>query len=346
MNKFFTVFITVSSIFVTTAFPDALKNSLIKMMNTEDTTPGMVDLSRLDINSKPQVKRPSHRPSSTVVATINGENIIKRDADKYIYQRTKGQIDDFDFLPKKQKIMLIKEMSISTLARISAKKEMTKQEQTAVFTRLWMQKEALKYPVSDEHLKSVYNDLKKKAIDSKSNKPIPDFDTIKKNMKARISEKIIVDKLMEDVNITVIDANMIAGSINGSYISIDDANNALNSISHGRSSWRSIQKTDKERVLKMIAPSKLIETSLNRDLSSEEKDIALANFWMQNKIMKTRVSDKELRTTYSKIKEEFKKSKSKDKLPEFNELKGSLQMQVAKEKVVSTLMETAKIKLK
>ncbi len=346
MNKFFTVFVTVSAIFVTTAFPDVLKNSLVKMMNAEDTTPGMVDLSRLDINSKPQVQRPKHRSSNTVVATVNGENIIKRDVDKYISQRTKGQVDDFDFLPKKQQLMLIKEMSIVTLAQISAKKEMNEQEKIAVFTRLWMQKEALKYPVSDEHLKSVYDNLKKEAIESKSNKPIPEFDSIKRKMKARISEKIIVDKLMEDVNITVIDANMIAGSINGSYISIDDANNALNSISKGRSTWRSIQKTDKERVLRMIAPSKLIEASLSKNLSSSEKDVALANFWMQDKIMKTQVSDKELESTYSKIKKEFKKSKSKSKLPEFDELKSSLHMQVAKEKVVSNLMKTAKIKLK
>jgi len=346
MNKIFTVFITVSAIYTTSVYPDALKDSLVKMMNAEETTSGMVDLSRLDMNTAPKMEKPKSRPSAAVVATVNGENIIKRDADQYIAQRTKGQVTDFDLLPKEQQSMLVKELSIPRLAQLSAKEELSQQEKTAVFTRLWMQKKALENPVSDEHLRGVYDNLKKQAIENKSNKPIPEFNSIKNNMKSRIGEKIIVDKLMEDANITVIDANMIAGSINGLYVSIDDANNALNSISKGKSTWRSIPASDKERVLTMIAPSKLIEVSLDKDLSTEEKDTGLANFWMQDKMMKTNVSDEELQTAYSRIEKEFKKSKSKQKLPEFEELKRSLHMQVAKEKVVSNLMKTAKIKLK
>jgi hypothetical protein len=67
---------------------------------------------------------------------------------------------------------------------------------------------------------------------------------------------------------------------------------------------------------------------------------------MQSKVMKTKVSDKELKSAYDKIKKSSKKAKSKKKLPSFEELKNTLHMQIAKEKVVANLMKTAKIKLK
>ena len=62
--------------------------------------------------------------------------------------------------------------------------------------------------------------------------------------------------------------------------------------------------------------------------------------------MKTKVSDKELKSAYDKIKKSAKKAKSKQKVPEFEELKETLKMQIGKEKVIAGLMKSAKIKLK
>ena len=344
MKKNFVILVTAMGMFTSTVCADGLKNSLTNMMNKKDTTTGMVDLSRLDVNAKP--KQPKSRSSKAVVATVNGTKIIKKDADAYLTKRTNGQVADFDLLPKKQRLRLLQEMSISQLVLERAKSELTDQERTAVFTRMWMQKEALKNQVTDAQVQKVYDDLKKRAVETNSTKPIPEFAKIKTNMKMKMGEKAIVDKLMKDVNITLIDANMIAGSINGNYISIDDANNALNAISQGKATWRSIPQADKDRVLKMIAPSKLIEIAMKNDLLDEEKDNAITNFWMQNKTMKTEVSDKELKDAYSKIEQASKKAKSKKKLPEFEQLKNTLHMQIAKEKVIADLMKTAKIKLK
>ncbi len=316
------------------------------MMNKKDTTPaGMVDLSRLDVNAKPHVQQPKSRSSKAVVAIVNGKKIIKKDADAYLSKRTNGEVKDFDLLPKKQRIRLLQEMSVAQLAEDAAKKELTDQEKTAIFSRMWMQKQASENPVTDAQVREVYDDLKKRAMESNSTKPIPEFDKIKTSMKMQMSEKAIVGKLMKDVNITLIDANMIAGSINGTYISIEDANNALQAISKGKATWGSIPKADKERVLQMIAPSKLIESAVKIDISSKEKETALANFWMQNKIMKTEVSEKELRSAYDKIQQASKKAKSKQKLPPYEQLKNTLHMQIAKEKVIADLMKNAKIKL-
>jgi len=76
--------------FTATVSADGLKNSLTNMMNKKDTTPNMVDLSRLDVNAKPQVRKPKTRSSKAVVATVNGTKIIKKNADAYLKKRTNG----------------------------------------------------------------------------------------------------------------------------------------------------------------------------------------------------------------------------------------------------------------
>jgi hypothetical protein len=165
-------------------------------------------------------------------------------------------------------------------------------------------------------------------------------------MKMQIGEKQIIGKLMKGVELKIINANMIAGSINDIYVSIEDADNALNSISKGKATWAKVSENDRMKLLNMIAPSKLLEAAAKKDLQSKDIDAAYSNFWMQSKVMKTEVSDKELKSAYDKIKKSAKKAKSKQKVPEFEELKNTLKMQIAKEKVIAGLMKNAKIKLK
>ena len=331
-----------------TASADALKNCLCDRMSKKDQAPGMVDLSTLSLNGKPRSIQPKvkTRSSKAVVATVNGRKIIKKDADAYIAKRTNGQVKNFDLLPNKQRIRLIQEMSVADVAADIANKELSEQEKTAILTRVWMQKEASKIKVTDAQVRETYNSLKQRAAASKSPRPIPEFEKIKNNMKIQMREKMIVDKLLSKADIKVINANMIAGSINDTYISIEDANNALESISKGKATWETISDADRENLLKMIAPTKLIEASLKTDLNTKEKNIAFSNFWMQNTIRKTKVSDKDLKDAYAKIQKRSKKAESKQKLPSFDTLKQTLQMQIAKERVVADLMKSAKIKLK
>ena len=346
MKKNFVILCTVFGLFVSNASADGLKNSLTNMMNKKDTTSGMVDLSNLNVNAKPVQPQVKTRSSKAVVATVNGHKIIKKDADAYLAKRTQGQVKNFDILPKEQRIRLLREMSVADVASDTAKKELTQQEKTAVLTRMWMQKEASKTKITDVQVREVYDNLKKRAAETNSTKPIPEFSAIKNSMKMQMTEKAIVGKLMSDVKIKVINANMIAGSINDSYISIEDADIALNSLSKGKAKWATVSDVDREKVLQMIAPSKLIEASLKTDLTDIEKDTALANFWMQSKISKTEVSDKAVKASYSKLEKASKKSKSTKKLPEFKLLENQLKNQIAKEKVVADLMKNAKIKLK
>ena len=192
------------SLVSTTLMADALKNSLTNIMNRDDSTQ-MVDLSNISLDAKPRrVKRvPKNRPGNTVVGTINKHKILKKDADAYLTQRTKGKINNFDTIPPKQQKMLMQELALPILAIEAAKNDLTPLEKETVFNRAWMQKEARKTQIKDSEVRAIYDKLKQQSIDHNDTRPIPAFDMIKNRLKMQMLEKNIITKLMKDVKITV-----------------------------------------------------------------------------------------------------------------------------------------------
>jgi len=137
-----------------------------------------------------------------------------------------------------------------------------------------------------------------------------------------------------------------AGTVNGMDITVEEASKALNVISRGQATWDKISQQQKEQVLKMLAPSRLAAIKAKKELSEEEKNIALSNYWMQKKISQTEISDDAAKKAYEKLKETAKKSNPKKEFPTFDAAKKSIKMKMAQEKVVGDLMKDAKIKLK
>lgn len=187
--------------FVSTLSADHLKDRLTDMVHEKDTTPGMIDLSRL---GQPQAVPIKSRPSNTVIAVVNGHKIRKKQADDYLKSRTKGKVTDFDTLPKAQRLRLVKEISLPLLITAQAKKELSAEEKDAVLVRAWMHKQASKVTVTDEEVQALYDRLKQKAEEQNSSKKIiPPFDSIRNKMKAQMIEKKIMGGLMKDVKIEV-----------------------------------------------------------------------------------------------------------------------------------------------
>lgn len=137
-----------------------------------------------------------------------------------------------------------------------------------------------------------------------------------------------------------------AGTINGMEVSVAEANKALNVISRGQATWDKISKEQKEQVLRMIAPSKLAAVKAKKALTQEEKDIALSNLWMQKKMSEVKVSDKEVKEAYEKLKAASKKADPKKAFPPFEAAEKSIKMRLAQEKLIADLMKDAKITLK
>ena len=144
-----------------------------------------------------------NRSANTVIATVNGTNVLKKEADSYLSQRTQGKVTDFDTLPADQRSRLVHELSLPMLALDAAKNGLSDKEKEAVYTRIWMQKEARKVKISDDDALGLYNQLKKEAEDANATDPIPPFEKIKGRLKAQMVEKTVIGKLMKDVEIKV-----------------------------------------------------------------------------------------------------------------------------------------------
>ena len=202
MKKIVTLLGVSSALLFSTLCADELKNSLTNMLNKPDTS-GMVDLSSINLNGKAKPRLPKKRSSNVVVATVNGHEIIKKDADAYLKQRTQGKVTDFDSLPPEQRPRLIQELALPILAADAAKKELSSEEKQAVYTRTWTQKEALKINISDDDVIEVYNQLKKQSQENNATQEMPPFDRIKDRLKLQMIEKSLIERLMKNVEIKV-----------------------------------------------------------------------------------------------------------------------------------------------
>ena len=136
------------------------------------------------------------------------------------------------------------------------------------------------------------------------------------------------------------------GTVNGMKVSKKEANKALRTLTKTKATWSSLSKERKVQLMKIIAPSKLVSSVARRQLSAKEKQAALSGYWMQKKTSKIRISDSTVKKAYSIMVKAAKKVKSKKRIPSFSEAKNGLKMQLAQEKVISSLMKRAKIKLK
>ncbi len=89
-------------------------------------------------------------------------------------------------------------------ARQAAWDSLSEEEKQAVYTRTWMQKEALKIKITDEQALTVYNQMKQRSQENNATENIPPFETIKDQLKMQMIEKTLVGKLMKDVEIKVL----------------------------------------------------------------------------------------------------------------------------------------------
>lgn len=189
-----------------TASADALKNSLSNIMKTDDSVP-VVDISRINLDgkAKPAPKMRENRPGSTVIATVNTHKILKKEADAYLKERTKGKITSYDYIPPEQQKRLLQDLMMPLLAMDAANKELSEDEKQMVMTRMWMRKEAARVNIQEEDVRAVYEGIKKQALENNSSQAVPAFESIKDKLGAQMLEKKIVSELMKDVTIEVLD---------------------------------------------------------------------------------------------------------------------------------------------
>ena len=326
---------------------DHLKESLSGMLKKKEETPSMVNLNGIDLSGKAKKLKPKIRSAKAVIAVVEGKKIRKKEADAYLSKRTQGKIKDFDLLPKAQRLSLVKELSLPILLAKQAKNSLSQAEQDALISRAWMQNAILSSEVPEEQIKAAYNRIKAQAAAKSALQQLPPLEKIKDRIKMQIAEQQLIGQLMRGVDIKVnADSDKVAGYVGMLSVSIDEANKALERMTHGQKTWKDLSENEKLKVLNLIAPSKLITLSAKNALTQEQKDTVLANFWMQKGLSEVKVSDKEAKARYEKIKKLAKKFKKKQPFPAFSKIEKSLKMEIAREKFVKSLTKHAKIKLK
>jgi len=348
MKKWIITSAAVCGLIVSPLAADHLKDSLHGLLKKKEETPSMVNLEGLDLNGRAKPIAPKTRSSKAVIATVDGHKIIKKEADIYLAKRTKGKIKDFDLLPKKQRMELVKELALPILLAEHAQKELSAEEKEAVISRAWMQKAVMDAKVPEEELKSAYEKIKAQATAKNPLQQFPPYEKIKDRIKLQVGEQQVIRKLLRGVDISVDPSptDQIIGHVGMFPVSRDEVNKALQKMTQGKMTWATLPPSDKQRVLQMIAPAKLAALNAESGLTKQQKDAVLANYWMQKSLAQTKVSEDEVKKRYAKIKKMSQKSKRKQKLPPLSEIEKSLKMQIAQEKIVGKLIKQAHIKLK
>jgi len=159
-------------------------------------------------------------------------------------------------------------------------------------------------------------------------------------------KKILVSLSMAMVVATVGVSAKTVATVNGMVITSTEVEGALDKLTKGQKSWSDLSAKDKEQLITMMAPAKLVAASAKKGLSTKEKEAAVAGFWMQKQIMATTISEEEMKKAYESMQKRIKDAKSTQKIPAFEVVKNSIKMQLAQEKVVGRLMKSAVIKLK
>jgi hypothetical protein len=111
MKKLFLLLLSFSLLWIFPVSADGLKNSLNRLMDTKDQR-SIVNLGQINLKGKTKSlsRTIKKRSSNTIIATVDGYKIRKREADAYLKKATKGKIKDYDRLAKKQQSMVINDL--------------------------------------------------------------------------------------------------------------------------------------------------------------------------------------------------------------------------------------------
>lgn len=263
---------------------DALKNSLTNILNDKNSV-GMVNLDNLSINGKPKPKATSdfkkrspntiissvkgykirkkeadtflnkatkgkvtdydrlpkkqrkvvikellrihtlknkkRRPANTVIATVNGVNLFKKEADSFLKRMTSGRVKDFDMLDKKQQKLLIIDLARPIVLKTIVENNLTIEEKDGIVRQVWLDKQNRSIEVTNDEMLALYEEKKTKALAINPNAVIPRYMSIGSQLKGEIIEKKITQGLMKDVKIEINFDNNTSKDLNNSSRVLD-----------------------------------------------------------------------------------------------------------------------------
>jgi len=98
----------------------------------------------------------------------------------------------------------------------------------------------------------------------------------------------------------------VIGTVNDINITEVEANKFLTAITpKGKKTtlFADLSTKDKDSIVKNLAPGTLIKSKALKEVSTEEKEQIIANYWMQKKLADFKATDKEAKVIFKKIDE-------------------------------------------
>ena len=135
----------------------------------------------------------------------------------------------------------------------------------------------------------------------------------------------------------------VIGTVDGIKITETEANKFLTAITpKGKKTilFADLSKKDKDSIVRNLAPGTLIKAKALKEVSTEEKEQIVANYWMQKKLADFKATDTEAKKIYNKNKKSYVKNK---KQLTFNDVKEFIKMQIKQKKLVDSVMKKAKV---
>jgi len=160
-----------------------------------------------DLQKMYAMKHFKSRPSSAVIAIVNGEEIHKKEADSFLSSVTGGKVKDFDRLDRKQRLVLVKDLAKPIIIKNAAENNLTKEEKEAIFSQMWLEKQRKQIPVSSDEMLTLYEAKKAKALADNPAAQIPPYISLGESLKNEIIQKKMMSILLKDINITISDDN-------------------------------------------------------------------------------------------------------------------------------------------
>ena len=156
-----------------------------------------------DLQRMYMMKHFKSRPAKAVVATVNGQAIHKKEADRHLKSVTGGKVKDFDKLDKKQRLVLIKDLARPIMLKDAVESNLTVAEKETIFKQMWLEKQRATIEVSNDEMLALYEAKKAKALAANPQAQIPPYISLGDNLKNEVLEQKMMANLMKDVNITV-----------------------------------------------------------------------------------------------------------------------------------------------
>jgi tellurite resistance protein len=135
----------------------------------------------------------------------------------------------------------------------------------------------------------------------------------------------------------------VIGTVGGINITEAEANKFLTAITpKGKKTilFADLSRKDKDTIVKNLAPGTLIKSKAQKEVSQDEKEQIIANYWMQKKLADFKATDSEAKKIYTKNKKSYVKNK---KQLTFKEVKEFIKMQIKQKKLVDSVMKNVKV---